>query len=442
MVQIKEYAPSSAKLKMLIYGKSGTGKTTFGATAPKVLFVSSEAGLLSVADKKIQYASIKTLQDLRDVYALLRGGKSGFETVVIDSLTDIQNHIISQITGGKRMPQKGEWSDFGFELNKILRDFRDLDMHVIFLALETDKEIEDEKMMYMPDLYGSVRDKAAGYMDYVGRLALWSVTDENSAKQSKRGICFIYNERFIAKARRGSFDSITEPDFAAILKVATIEVSEEKVMQDVPTAESEEKKVAQPTVTAIFPAEPGDKMRSNEQSEEMMSLWDTLMAWLKVDETKRESMREKTLLKYCGVKSWNMLREKQAAAFIEKLKEQIADAKKKAEEEGGGEVTQQSEGVGPNNDTGTGVVEVPDSAKAKSPEEAAAHSARETEEDRAAYDVHADLKRRDELNSMSREGVEDVAASHEIGFTTKTTKAQLIDEIIKVEMPNAPIAKK
>ena len=350
-VVIKEYAPSSAKLKMLIYGKSGTGKTTFGATAPKVLFVSSEAGLLSVADKKVQYAQINNLQDLRDVYLHLQKGGHDFETVVLDSLTDMQNHIIMQITGGKRMPQKGEWSDFGFEMNKVLRMFRDLPMHVIFLALEKDIEGEEsETSMLMPDLYGSVRDKVGGYMDYVGRIGMWSVTDSNGTKHQKRGISFLYNQRFLAKARRGKFEDITEPDFNVILSVATIEVGEEKVITE----------VASEHVVPIFPREAGDRLRTKEQAEDIMSLWDTYMAFLNTPEENRKPMREKLLMKYCGVKFHEGLLFKQAAAFIDVLRKQV-DIERKKEQERLKETA-------------------PDSATATSPEEAQAHSEREAQD--------------------------------------------------------------
>jgi len=43
-IDIRTYEPSSAKLKALVYGASAIGKTVFGATAPKPLFISAEAG--------------------------------------------------------------------------------------------------------------------------------------------------------------------------------------------------------------------------------------------------------------------------------------------------------------------------------------------------------------------------------------------------------------
>src|SRR4051812_49045287 len=109
-MQIRTYQPAVARLRALTYGPSGIGKTRFGATASNALFISAEAGLLSVTDRSVNNAEIKSMADLRDAYEFLSKPGHGYETVVIDSLTEIQSFIIANMTGGKRMPQKGEWS--------------------------------------------------------------------------------------------------------------------------------------------------------------------------------------------------------------------------------------------------------------------------------------------------------------------------------------------
>jgi hypothetical protein len=79
---------------MLIYGSSGVGKTVFGSTADKVLFLDAEAGMMSVKDKKIDRVKIKTFQDVIDSYNFLKSGQHEYKTVVIDSLTEIQKKNI------------------------------------------------------------------------------------------------------------------------------------------------------------------------------------------------------------------------------------------------------------------------------------------------------------------------------------------------------------
>ncbi len=49
------------KLKLLIYGESGTGKTTLAGTIDaKVLIVSAESGLLSLSGKQLDVVDITT----------------------------------------------------------------------------------------------------------------------------------------------------------------------------------------------------------------------------------------------------------------------------------------------------------------------------------------------------------------------------------------------
>ena len=53
-------------VKMLVYGASGSGKTTLIKTANNPIIISSESGLLSLADCDIPVIEIKTEADLKD----------------------------------------------------------------------------------------------------------------------------------------------------------------------------------------------------------------------------------------------------------------------------------------------------------------------------------------------------------------------------------------
>jgi len=97
MLQIKQFAPTTHKIKAVVYAGPGSGKTTFGGTCPKPIFASAEGGLLSIAHLAPAYADIKTLQDLADLLAFLRKGGHGFESVVIDSITEISEIIKADI---------------------------------------------------------------------------------------------------------------------------------------------------------------------------------------------------------------------------------------------------------------------------------------------------------------------------------------------------------
>ena len=67
-MQIKTFKPADHKIKALVYGRSGSGKTMFGGTAPKPLILSAENGLLSLATSGLQVdtVEIKSLANLKE----------------------------------------------------------------------------------------------------------------------------------------------------------------------------------------------------------------------------------------------------------------------------------------------------------------------------------------------------------------------------------------
>lgn len=168
-IQIQTFKPENAFIKSLIYGPSGAGKTTFSATAPNPIFASSEKGLLSIRHLNPQFVEINSLQDLKNLYNFLKNEKHDFETCVIDSITEINDIIKSEIeTKNKRNMQLQDWGILQKEIKDILRKFRDLPMHIIFLAQETTEKDEEKIVKYLPSLNGKSATEIAYYMDTVG----------------------------------------------------------------------------------------------------------------------------------------------------------------------------------------------------------------------------------------------------------------------------------
>lgn len=167
-MEIKIYTPTSHKIKALIYGDSGTGKTTFGATAPNVIFANAEAGLLSVWNKRIPYVEIKTLKDLQDLYLYLAKWEHKYETVVIDSISEINDIIKSELETKRWRPlQIQDWGEIAKKIEDILRKFRWLDMHVIMIAQENIERDDQKIVKYTPALNGKSATKIAYFMDIV-----------------------------------------------------------------------------------------------------------------------------------------------------------------------------------------------------------------------------------------------------------------------------------
>jgi hypothetical protein len=169
-------------MKVIAYGPPGAGKTSFGATFPKTLFLSAESGLLSVRDRDIDVWTIKSWDEFfpsagapegKTAYEFLAAGGHGYRSVVIDSLTELQKKLHEYIVRMNPNVKRGfgdplalqDWGNNADMMRKACRGLRDLEMNVVFIALSQDKEIEGEAVV-RPALQGNtLPDELVGWVD-------------------------------------------------------------------------------------------------------------------------------------------------------------------------------------------------------------------------------------------------------------------------------------
>lgn len=61
----------TGKIKVLVAGVPGSGKTRFASFAPKPIFAATEDGLMSVADRSVPYARITSEADMSAFLSLI-----------------------------------------------------------------------------------------------------------------------------------------------------------------------------------------------------------------------------------------------------------------------------------------------------------------------------------------------------------------------------------
>jgi hypothetical protein len=181
LTSVKERPPY---INMLIYGDPGSGKTVLAGSAAAieemspVLVVDVEGGSYSLRAfyPEIDVVRVKTLAELLTVYQELAKGTHGYKTVVLDSLTEIQKMVMGDIMRDvieedadrdPDVPSIREWGKSGEQMRRIIRRFRDLDMHVIFTALVDEVQDKKGKRVFFPMLPGKLKKEAAGFMDIV-----------------------------------------------------------------------------------------------------------------------------------------------------------------------------------------------------------------------------------------------------------------------------------
>jgi hypothetical protein len=158
-LQISKPTENLPTINMLVYGESATGKTTLSASADAVpemrgvLFVDVEKGTLSI--RKTEYRpdciQVTRWEQLEEIYAHLLSGQHKYRTVIVDSLSEVNDlsvdNILSNISiDGDRDPDLMQFQDWNKNQSRILvmlRKWRDLPMNVIFTSLM--KEDKDPK---------------------------------------------------------------------------------------------------------------------------------------------------------------------------------------------------------------------------------------------------------------------------------------------------------
>jgi hypothetical protein len=201
-LQIEKLTERERYVNALVYGESGTGKTTWASSAPKpILWLESEGGTSSIAPEDmagIDVAKVTGLETYRQALALLQKGDHGYKTVVLDSFTETAAAILKQImraavqadaSRDEFSPLFSEWGRLTGVMREIARGFRDLPMHTIITALQ--REDTDElsgRVKVRPRMSPTLADELPGFMDVVGYLYVkGDIVDAKAAKAAEEG---------------------------------------------------------------------------------------------------------------------------------------------------------------------------------------------------------------------------------------------------------------
>lgn len=163
-------------MKVLVCGDPGAGKTLFSSTFPNPFYASAEGGLMSIADRNIPYANIRSSDDLLAVKTVvdqppeLRRSALGFDvdTVVIDTIDEVQKILIRErLTETKKDSMTlPDWGWLGEQMQALIRGFRNLDLNVIFTChLRESRDDELGRVYFDPGLQGAIGKNIAGYVD-------------------------------------------------------------------------------------------------------------------------------------------------------------------------------------------------------------------------------------------------------------------------------------
>lgn len=210
------------KIKILFYGKSGTGKTVLAGSAcvvpdlGSVLGVDMDGGMLAATANgynDIDLTKVDSFTTTEDsymqVHQYLVSADNEYSAAILDSLTEMQQLVLTEALKSQNKAQP-DWPVWGLVTGKMraaVRRIRDLPIHVIATALE--KQVQDTQtgmMVCQPSLNGKMAEEIPGFFDVVARLAI----KKNKEGKLVRVAYFESDGTFVAKDRTNSLGRVME----------------------------------------------------------------------------------------------------------------------------------------------------------------------------------------------------------------------------------------
>jgi hypothetical protein len=245
----------------IVYGEPGVGKTTLVASAHDlpfmrdVLFVSIEAGDMSIEHYGFDTIYVRSFRDFQEAYRFMeaavllrdRGNpdavrrmlrKAGmdiaddapvpmYRTAIIDSLSELQKYVMDEILresgaeeGIALRQGKIEGADWGRNsdaVRDIVRKMRDLSLNVFFvMGDDVSKNPETGARYHEPNVPGKLSTELMGFVDFGGYMTAKTLT----SGAVERKLWISPARTFIAKNRfRTPVRVIDEPTIAKLWEI-------------------------------------------------------------------------------------------------------------------------------------------------------------------------------------------------------------------------------
>jgi hypothetical protein len=176
-------------MKCAFYGRSGTGKTTVAGTFPTpILYLDvKDKGTDSILGVEgIDILQINTWDEFEDAYWWLKANPGKYQTLVIDTITNLQQVVVDEIStkGKKNKGGKGrdagdwgtmtrrQWGDVASRMKTWITNVRDLDINVVFIAqhrvfnfVDDDDANEDDDATLTPEVGPRLSPSVADHLN-------------------------------------------------------------------------------------------------------------------------------------------------------------------------------------------------------------------------------------------------------------------------------------
>ena len=220
------------KMTWLVYAPPGTGKTMFGGSASEVeamspvLMIDLEDGSSTLSHKypDVKVAKVNDWETCAALIEALVGNETGYKTVIIDSISKMQEMILEwsiRVNGDSNGFEK--WAHAYEKASMVIESLHRSDYHLICTtpAERTTDEFSRNRMI-MPYFEGQKsKTKMPGKFDMIAYM----FTQEDSEGVKRRVLQLEQDDETVTKNRAGDYlpGFMPDPDFKKIYEALTAE---------------------------------------------------------------------------------------------------------------------------------------------------------------------------------------------------------------------------
>lgn len=204
-------------VKLLVYGNSGSGKTSLIPTLPSPIVLSAEGGLLSIADADVPFIEVNSYETLMEAYRWITQSDESkhFESIALDSISEIAEVVLNYEKKIAKDPRQA-YGAMQEQMTDLIRAFRDVPgKHVYFTAKCEKSTDETGRLLFAPSMPGN---KTGQQLPYFFDEVLALRVEKDAAGVAQRALMCDSDGIWLAKDRSGKLAAWEAPDLGAIIK--------------------------------------------------------------------------------------------------------------------------------------------------------------------------------------------------------------------------------